>query len=195
MEANRAREGRDLCPAPRGREYLVALKAEDSLLTLHSLHWADEIRDPIRKSPDLPDKMEPIPAEVKIAHQFIDALTTEWDPEDFTDTFQEKVEALIEAKAAGGGHEEPEPAAKPTGVVDLMETLRAGVERARSPKDTREKTEASGQDRAREEACREEAGSSTRPETSVLTDAPSTGPTALRRRIVPGRNVTFHPVR
>ncbi|MFE6497103.1 hypothetical protein [Streptomyces sp. NPDC057748] len=89
------------------------------------------------------DKMEPIPAEVKIAHQFIDALTTGWDPEDFADTFQEKVEALIEAKAADGGPGEFEPAAKPTGVVDLMETLRASVERARSPKDTREKADAS----------------------------------------------------
>ncbi|MER5618976.1 hypothetical protein [Streptomyces sp. NPDC002215] len=55
----------------------------------------------------MPDKTEPTPTEVKIANQFIDALTTEWDPEDFTDTFQEKVEALIEAKAAGEAMENP----------------------------------------------------------------------------------------
>ncbi|MFF3620774.1 Ku protein [Streptomyces sp. NPDC002467] len=30
----------------RQHEYLVALKAENGLLTLHTLHWADEIRDP-----------------------------------------------------------------------------------------------------------------------------------------------------
>lgn len=82
----------------RGREYLVALKAEDDLLTLH---WADEIRDPHQEVPDLPGKAEPTIAEVKMAHQLIDALTTDWDPEDFHDTFQEKAEALIEAKAAG----------------------------------------------------------------------------------------------
>ncbi|MEU4507107.1 Ku protein [Streptomyces sp. NPDC024089] len=106
----------------RGREYLVALKAEDGLLTLHTLHWADEIRDPHDEVPDLPEKTEPTPAEVKMAHQLIDTLTAEWDPEDFHDTFQEKVEALIEAKAAGEAVEKAEPATKPTGAVDLMET-------------------------------------------------------------------------
>ncbi|MGW8881823.1 non-homologous end joining protein Ku [Streptomyces sp. NPDC055663] len=128
----------------RGREYLVALKAEDGLLTVHSLHWADEIRDPHQEVPDLPGRTEPTPAEVKMAHQLIDALTADWDPEDFHDTFQEKVEALIEAKAAGEVVEKAEPAAQPTGVVDLMEALRASVERARSPKDTGEKAGTSG---------------------------------------------------
>ncbi|MET9663496.1 hypothetical protein [Streptomyces sp. NPDC006510] len=79
-----------------------------------------------------------------MAHQLIDALTTDWDPEDFHDTFQEKVKALIEAKAAGEAVEKAEPAAQPTGVVDLMEALRASVEGARSPKDTGEKASASG---------------------------------------------------
>ncbi|MFD9411279.1 hypothetical protein ACFWBN_30240 [Streptomyces sp. NPDC059989] len=35
--------------------------------------------------------------------------------------------------------EKAKPAAQPTGVVDLMEALRASVERARSPRDTGEK--------------------------------------------------------
>ncbi|RSS46001.1 hypothetical protein EF912_27890 [Streptomyces sp. WAC07061] len=39
----------------------------------------------------------------------------------------------------GESVEKAEPAAQPTGVVDLMEALRASVERARSPKDTGEK--------------------------------------------------------
>ncbi|WTQ32205.1 hypothetical protein OG280_37385 [Streptomyces virginiae] len=38
----------------RGREYLVALKAEKGLLAVHTLHWSDEIRDPGRKSPTCP---------------------------------------------------------------------------------------------------------------------------------------------
>ncbi|RSS46508.1 Ku protein [Streptomyces sp. WAC07061] len=120
----------------RGREYLVALKAEDDLLTLHTLHWADEIRDPHQEVPDLPGKAEPTAAEVKMAQQLVDALTTDWDPQAFRDTFQEKVKALIEAKAAGESGEKAEPAAQPTGAIDLMEALRASVERARSPKDT-----------------------------------------------------------
>ncbi|MFE7403806.1 Ku protein [Streptomyces sp. NPDC057557] len=145
----------------RGREYLVALKAEDDLLTLHALHWADEIRDPHEEVPDLPGKTEPTAAEVKMAHQLIDALTTGWDPEDFHDTFQEKVKALIEAKAAGEAVEKAEPAAQPTGVVDLMEALRASVERARSQKDTGEKARASeNTGRGKKPAAKKRTGAS-----------------------------------
>ncbi|MFI5828556.1 Ku protein [Streptomyces sp. NPDC051578] len=58
----------------RGREYLVAVKAEDDLLTLHTLHWADEIRDPHTEVPDLPGTTRATAAEVKMATQLVDAL-------------------------------------------------------------------------------------------------------------------------
>lgn len=144
----------------RVREYLVALKAEDDLLTLH---WADEIRDSHQEVPDLPGEAEPTAAEVKMAHQLIDALTTDWDPEAFHDTFQEKVKALIEAKAAGESVEKAEPAAKPTWIVALMEALRASVERARSPKDTGEKastSQASAKSGGKKQAAKKRATSS-----------------------------------
>ncbi|WP_327389038.1 non-homologous end joining protein Ku [Streptomyces sp. NBC_01207] len=130
----------------RGREYLVALKAEEAegLLTIHTLHWADELRDPHAEVPDLPGTVEATAAEVKMAMQLIDALAMEWDPESFHDAFREKVEALVKAKAAGETVEKAEPAAKPTGAVDLMEALRASVERARSPKDTGDKAASPG---------------------------------------------------
>ncbi|MGW1768596.1 hypothetical protein ACWCQL_31715 [Streptomyces sp. NPDC002073] len=69
----------------------------------------------------MPGKAEPTAAEVKMAHQLIDALTTDWNPDDFHDTFQEKVKALIEAKAASEAVKMAEPAAQPTGLVDLSE--------------------------------------------------------------------------
>ncbi|MFE9468954.1 Ku protein [Streptomyces virginiae] len=130
----------------RGREYLVALKAEEAegLLTLHTLHWADELRDPHAEVPDLPGKVEATAAEVKMAMQLIDALAMEWEPEVFHDSFREKVEALVKAKASGETVEKAEPAAEPTGAVDLMEVLRASVERARSPKDTGDKATSPG---------------------------------------------------
>ncbi|MFD6892235.1 hypothetical protein [Streptomyces sp. NPDC059957] len=54
----------------------------------------------------------------------------EWKPEEFHDTFREKVAALIKAKRAGESVEKAEPAAESTNVVDLAEVLRASVERA-----------------------------------------------------------------
>ncbi|MER6782207.1 MULTISPECIES: Ku protein [unclassified Streptomyces] len=118
----------------RQHEYLVALKAEDGLLTVHTLHWADEIRNPKDEIDNLPAKTKASAKELQMAEQLIEALSMEWDPEQFHDTFQEKVAALIQAKQAGETVEKAEPAAKPTGAVDLMEALRASVERARSPK-------------------------------------------------------------
>ncbi|MFE2922746.1 hypothetical protein [Streptomyces goshikiensis] len=55
-----------------------------------------------------------------------------------------KVTALIEAKKAGETVEKAAPAAEPTGVVDLMEALRASVEHAGSAKATAGKATAFG---------------------------------------------------
>lgn len=118
----------------RQHEYLVALKAEDGLLTLHTLHWADEIRNPKDEIDNLPGKVKASAKELRMAEQLIDALSMKWEPDRFHDTFREKVAALIQAKQAGETVEKAEPAAKPTGPVDLMEALRASVDRARSPK-------------------------------------------------------------
>ncbi|MCY0929031.1 Ku protein [Streptomyces sp. H27-H1] len=123
----------------RQHEYLVAVKAEDGLLTLHTLHWADEIRDPNEVTGSLPGRAEASAKELKMAEQLIGALTMEWDPEAFHDTFRDKVAALIQAKQAGETLEKSEPAPKASPAIDLMDALRASVERARSPKDTREK--------------------------------------------------------
>ena len=117
----------------RGREYLVALKSEEGILTLHTLHWADEIRDPREEVPDLPGSRVSAGAkEMRMAEQLIDTLAMDWDPEEFHDTYRDKVAGLIKAKQAGETVEKAEPAAEPTNVIDLTEALRASVERARA---------------------------------------------------------------
>ncbi|MET9508824.1 Ku protein [Streptomyces flavidovirens] len=117
----------------RNRQYLVAVKAEGGLLTLHTLHWADEIRDPRREIGTLPDSTDVTSRELKMAEQLIETLSMDWKPEEFHDTFQEQVTKLIEAKRTGESVEKAEPPAAATNVVDLMEALRASVDRAKSP--------------------------------------------------------------
>ncbi|MFB7711793.1 Ku protein [Streptomyces sp. NPDC056105] len=118
----------------RNREYLVAVKADGGILTLHTLHWADEIRDP-RKIDILPDQIEVDKREMEMAEQLIDALTMEWKPEEFHDTYQDEVAKLVESKRSGKTMEKAEPPAESTNVVDLMEALRASVDRAKKPED------------------------------------------------------------
>ncbi|MET9842190.1 hypothetical protein ABZZ01_31050 [Streptomyces virginiae] len=87
-----------------------------------------------------------------MARQLIDALAVERKPEEFHDTFQEKVAALITAKQAGETVEKAEPPPKATGALDLMEALRASVEKARSPKASGEKAAAPGVKQAKKAA-------------------------------------------
>ncbi|MFF1378914.1 Ku protein [Streptomyces sp. NPDC058308] len=117
----------------RNHQYLVAVKAEGGLLTLHTLHWADEIRDPRAEIDDLPEKTEVTARELKMARQLVDTLRIEWKPEDFHDTYQEQVASLIEAKRTGESVEKAAPPAESTNVVDLMDALRASVDRAKNP--------------------------------------------------------------
>ncbi|MFJ3914181.1 Ku protein [Streptomyces vinaceus] len=128
----------------RQHEYLAPSRPKTDFLTLHTLHWADEIRDPQKEIDTLPGKATASERELNMAEQLIQAVSIDWGPEQFHDTFQEKVAALIKAKKAGETVEKAEPAAKPTGAVDLMEARRASVERAGIPKATGGKATASG---------------------------------------------------
>ncbi|MFJ7158224.1 Ku protein [Streptomyces sp. NPDC101118] len=115
----------------RNHEYLVAVKAERGVLTLHTLHWADEIRDPREEIEFLPSSGTRLSGrEMRMAEQLVDALSMEWQPEEYQDTYRAEVARLIKAKKEGGETEKAEPAAEATNVVDLMEVLRASVDAA-----------------------------------------------------------------
>jgi DNA end-binding protein Ku len=124
----------------RNHAYLVAVKAEADILTLHTLHWADEIRDPNQEVAHLPDGTKASDRELKMAEQLVDSLSMEWEPADFHDTFQERVQELIKAKKKGETVEKSEQPAESTNVVDLMDALRASVDQAKSKGPARRRT-------------------------------------------------------
>jgi DNA end-binding protein Ku len=66
-------------------------------------------------------------AEVKVAHQLIEALAAEWDPEKYKDQFQENLKKLIEAKLEGGEVAAVEKPKKLAPVVDLMAALKESL--------------------------------------------------------------------
>ncbi|MER6571254.1 Ku protein [Streptomyces sp. NPDC001093] len=117
----------------RGKEYLTALRAQPGVLVLHTLHWADEVRDPADTVPELPQRRTKSGSkELRTAEQLIDALTIDWDPTDYHDTYEERVKKLVAAKRKGeevvGAPEPPEA----TNVIDLMDVLSRSVEQGRS---------------------------------------------------------------
>ncbi|MEU6447133.1 Ku protein [Streptomyces sp. NPDC046979] len=115
----------------RNRQYLTALRAEDRVLLLQTLHWADEVRDPVEELPELPTGRVGRGKELDMALRLVDALSGPWDPARYHDTYQEKVRELVRAKAEGEEIAVAEEAPRATDVVDLMDVLRGSLEQAR----------------------------------------------------------------
>src|SRR5437868_4294942 len=106
------------------REYTVFLRPHEGGMMLHTMYYADEVRklDDFG-APDVQLK----DAEVKVAHQLIEALAADWDPEKYHDEFQDNLKKLIETKLEAGKIVEVEKPKKPTPVVDLMAALKQSL--------------------------------------------------------------------
>lgn len=125
----------------RQRESLAALRVRDDVIIVQTMLWPDEVRQPDFEV--LSTDVELRPQEKQMAESLVDSLTEDFNPEAFTDRYQEAVAELIEAKAAAGGARSPvqvdERAADPdeaATVTSLVEALRDSVERARAERGT-----------------------------------------------------------
>jgi DNA end-binding protein Ku len=108
------------------REYTVILRPQEEGLMLHTMYYADEVR----RIEDFGTKnVELKAAEVKVAHQLIEALATKFEPEKYHDTFQENLKNLIQARLEGKEVTEVEKPRKPEPVVDLMSALKQSLEK------------------------------------------------------------------
>ena len=117
----------------REKEHLATLRLRDGVFVLETMHWPDEIRPPafdeLSRSPEIR------PQELAMAKTLIDNLTEHFQPEQFTDTYRERLEAAAEAKIAGQ-EVAVAPTAEPTQILDLMEALKASVEATKAKRDT-----------------------------------------------------------
>src|ERR1051325_7167333 len=106
------------------REYTVFLRPHEGGMMLHTMYYSDEVRKV--EGFGAPD-VELKDAEVKVAHQLIEALATDWDPEKYHDEFQDNLKKLIETKLEGGKIVEVEKPKKMAPVVDLMAALKQSL--------------------------------------------------------------------
>jgi DNA end-binding protein Ku len=115
--------------ALRSREALALIRPKDGVLLMHTMLWPDELRDGSFAAP--PDSITVSDAEVTMAQSFIQALTGDFHPEEFTDSYREALETLVESKAGGVPLAEEVEAPQEAEVVDLVAALRASVEAAK----------------------------------------------------------------
>ena len=112
------------------REYTVFLRPHKGGMMLHTMYYAEEVREV--ESFGARD-VEIKDAEIKVAHQLIEALADEWDPEKYHDTFQDNLKKLIETKLEGGTIQAVEQPKKLAPVVDLMAALKESLANAKKP--------------------------------------------------------------
>jgi DNA end-binding protein Ku len=106
------------------REYTVFLRPHEGGMMLHTMYYAEEVRK--LEGFGAPD-VELKDAEVKVAHQLIEALAAEWEPEKYHDSFQDNLKNLIQTKLEGGKIAEVEKPKKLAPVVDLMSALKQSL--------------------------------------------------------------------
>jgi DNA end-binding protein Ku len=120
--------------ALRDKEHLATVRLKDDVFVLETMYWPDEIREPAFE--ELERKVDVRDAEVKMARQLIQQLSSDFEPMEFRDEYRERLEQLVEQKVEGQEVTlAAEPEEEPTVVVDLMEALKASVAEAkkRSP--------------------------------------------------------------
>jgi DNA end-binding protein Ku len=108
------------------REQVVMIRPYEHGLILHTLYYPEEVREIPEYGDQSPLELQD--AEVKLAEQFMGALRAPFHPDAFHNTYQERVEQLIESKGAGDGEPEPPTKKKPMApVINLMDALRASL--------------------------------------------------------------------
>ena len=88
------------------KEQLVALRARDDLLALHTMRFHDEVVS--GKDVDIPSpQKKPAKREIDMAASLVSSLDTKFKPEKHEDTYRASVEKLIQRKAKGQDIEVP----------------------------------------------------------------------------------------
>ncbi|WP_214468251.1 non-homologous end joining protein Ku [Microbacterium flavescens] len=121
----------------RQKTRLAALRVRGDVLVLQTLLWADEVRE--AAFPALDETVRISAKELELSASLVESFASDFDPSEFTDEYQQELRILIDAKLEQGDaldtsetfgdHEEEDTGGE---VIDLMEALRASVEKSRA---------------------------------------------------------------
>jgi DNA end-binding protein Ku len=116
-----------------GKEHLVVIRPYENGLALHTMYYADEVRD--FGAIDLEEGAPVREKEVHLAETLIDELTEKkFNPTQFKDEYRERLLEQIRNKARGKTIEmEPREEEKGGEVIDIMEALRRSLGQGRAP--------------------------------------------------------------
>jgi DNA end-binding protein Ku len=116
----------------RGKESLVLIRAAQGGLMLHTMYFADEVRDfgEIEKGQTAKIK----DGELDLAVRLVDELShEEFAPGQYEDDHRQRVLAAVEQKVAGREVTAAGPEAQRAQVIDLMDALKESLARRPAP--------------------------------------------------------------
>lgn len=124
----------------RQKTRLGALRVRGKVLMLQSLLWDDEVRE--ADFPALSKGIRITDKELEMSASLVDSLEEDFEPADFSDDYQKQLQQLIDAKLKEGESLDTEATFgvsesdddKGGEVIDLMDALRASVEKNRAAK-------------------------------------------------------------
>ena len=115
------------------RQHLAALMPLESAMVLVMLRWPAEVRslDTLELGSEV-TKPQLAKGELEMAKRLVEDMSADWSPEDYRDSFEDKIMALVEKKANEGKIEAVETATgeeerKTADVIDLTELLKRSL--------------------------------------------------------------------
>jgi DNA end-binding protein Ku len=110
----------------RGKENLVLIRPAKDGLMLHTMYFADEIRD--FGEVDKGDGAKVKPGELELAERLVGELTSEkFRPEQYADEYRTRVLQVVESKVEGREVTSLAPQAQRAQVIDLMDALKQSL--------------------------------------------------------------------
>lgn len=116
----------------RDRESLAVIRVYNNVLVLETIFYPDEVRDS-KQVPGVPENLQTTKAELDMAAQLIDNLTTAFDPDKYRDTYRERLLEKINAKVEGKDFVVKKETDKEN-IVSLMEALKQSIQMSKSNK-------------------------------------------------------------
>ncbi len=114
------------------RDTLMAIIPREEGMLIQTMFFADEIKD-LPKTYNKPEVSE---QELNMARMLIDSMDAPFIPDAYHDEYQMKLRGMIEAKIQGRDFAQVAP--EPNNVINLMDALKASIERQQSQDKIRE---------------------------------------------------------
>ena len=116
----------------RTRQHLAAVKPQKKGLMLELMHFPKELIDVAEFKE--PAEKAVGKAEMEMAKQLIESMTTDWQPELYNDEYHEALEKLIEEKIENPDEAAPAPKKRKeaTNVIDLVAVLQQSLQQSKT---------------------------------------------------------------